>query len=57
MTNGEPVPVGDIIEIGLCLATSGVVCCSIPTVPFGRAFVGLAGLSLRNDGAGLLNRD
>ena len=29
----------------------------MPTAPFGRAFVGLAGLSLRNDGAGLLNLD
>lgn len=55
MTNGEPVPVGDIIDTGLCRSTSGVVCCSRLTAPFERAFVGLGGLSLRADGAGLLN--
>lgn len=55
MTSGEPVPVGDIIETGLCRSTSGVVCCSRLTPPFGRAFVGLGGLCLRADGAGLLN--
>ena len=57
VTNGEPVPVGDIIDIGLGRGTSGVVCCSMLAAPFGRALVGLAGLSLRNDGAGLLNLD
>ena len=55
MTNGEPVPVGDIMDTGLCRNTSAVVCCSRLTAPFERAFVGLGGLSLRADGAGLLN--
>ena len=55
MTNGDPVPVDDIMDTGLCRSTSGVVCCMRLTAPFGRAFAGLCGRSLRADGAGLLN--